>query len=218
MRAPTRVAILTLVLALLAGCAPGATPTAVAPTPAPATMPSPTARPQPGVEPALSGADGAPPAVTASRTSAGPTTETGPTQAPAMVEITVYFTDVNRYAAGTPPFEVAVTRLAPAGANLPQAVLTEFFKGPTAEERSHGLVRIDSGFTGFDALTVEGDIARVHLTGPCASNGATYSVAQLLLKNLLQFPAIEYVKIYDADGNTEQPDGPTSSIPFCLEP
>jgi len=185
-------AILALVLTLLAACTPSATPTAttVHPTTAPVDVPSPTALPATPI----------------------------PTAAPAIVEITVYFTDENRYALGTPPFEVGVTRAVPASANLPEAVLAEFFSGPTAEESARGLVRINSGFTGFSRLTVEGGIARISLTGPCASNGATYSIAQLLLKNLLQFPEIEYVKIYDADGTTEAPDGPTSSIPFCLEP
>jgi hypothetical protein len=38
------------------------------------------------------------------------------------------------------------------------------------------------------------------------------------MKNLLQFEEIDYVKIYDAEGETEVPEGRSSSIPFCLEP
>jgi hypothetical protein len=139
--------------------------------------------------------------------------------APSQERITVYFTDANRYATGTPPFEVAVTRFVPVGTNLPEAVLIEFFKGPTEEERARGLEAITSGFTGFDRLEVEEDgIARIYLTGPCASLGATYTIAQPLLQNLLQFDEIQYVKIYDAEGVTGQPEGASNSIPPCLEP
>jgi hypothetical protein len=44
-------------------------------------------------------------------------------------ELTVYFTDVARYAVGEEPFETAVTRTVAGDAYLPAAVLTEFFKG-----------------------------------------------------------------------------------------
>ncbi len=134
------------------------------------------------------------------------------------LEIVVYFTDSERYAVGNPPFEVAVTRIVPFNPNPPAAVLSEFFVGPTAEEQAQGLVAITSGFTGFSALEIQDGIARVYLTGTCLSNGATYTVAQPLMTNLLQFPDIHYVKIYDEKGTTEQATGPTNSIPVCLEP
>lgn len=137
---------------------------------------------------------------------------------PPPVPVIVYFTDGARYAAGTPPFEVAVTRMVPAMANPPDAVLAEFFTGPTPDEQALGLEAITSGFTGYSALQIQDGIARLYLTGPCASNGATYTIAQPLMSNLLQFPAIQHVKIYDANGSTEQPDGPVNSIPACLEP
>ena len=38
---------------------------------------------------------------------------------PAQIEISVYFTDSNRYATGTPPFEVSVTRSVPPTSKLP---------------------------------------------------------------------------------------------------
>lgn len=136
-----------------------------------------------------------------------------------QVAITVYFTDSNRYAKAIEPFEVAVSRMAPAGSNLPEAVLTEFFRGPTAEEAEQGLAAITSGATGFQALRIDEDgVAYVTLEGPCSSMGATYTIAQPLMKNLRQFPDIDYVKIYDAEGQTEQPEGLSDSIPFCLEP
>lgn len=135
-----------------------------------------------------------------------------------MVEITVYFTDEVRFAEGSLPFEVAVTRLVPSESAGPDAALRAFFQGPTEEERERGLVAITSGFEGLDSLEIEDGIARVYLSGPCASMGATYTVAQPLLRNLLQFEAIRYVKIYDAEGQTGEPGGPSHSIPPCLEP
>jgi hypothetical protein len=150
-----------------------------------------------------------------------PLSPAGPaaTATPERVTLNVYFTDSNRYAEATEPFEVAVSRTAPAGSNLPEAVLTEFFQGPTAEEARQGLVAITSGATGFRELHIDQDgIAHVTLDGPCSSMGATYTIAQPLMKNLLQFEEIDYVKIYDAEGETEVPEGRSSSIPFCLEP
>jgi hypothetical protein len=142
-----------------------------------------------------------------------------PPTSPATVEITVYFTDVARYAAAEEPYETAVTRTVPGDTYLPAAVLTEFFKGPADEERDQNLEAITSGFTGYDRLSVGADgVAHVYLEGECASLGATYTVAQLIRANLLQFDAIQTVKIYDADGTTGNPDGPGDSIPFCLEP
>jgi hypothetical protein len=135
------------------------------------------------------------------------------------VAITVYFTDSNRYAAATEPFEAAVTRTAPAGSNLPEAVLDAFFAGPTAGEAAQGLAAITSGTTGFRELRIdENGVAHVTLAGTCSSGGATYTIAQPLMKNLLQFAEIDYVKIYDEAGQTGTPEGLSHSIPFCLEP
>ena len=136
----------------------------------------------------------------------------------AKVPITVYFTDIHLYAAGIPPFEVGVTRWVPAEANLPRAVLEAFFKGPTSEESGMGLEAITSGFTGLRELRIETGIAHLYLEGACQSLGAIYTIAQPILRNLLQFEEIQYVKIYDAEGATEEPEGLVNSIPFCLEP
>jgi hypothetical protein len=135
------------------------------------------------------------------------------------VTITVYFTDMARYARGEEPYETAVTRLAPADAHLPTAVLTEFFKGPTPEEQEQHLEAITSGFTGFARLDISPDgVAHIYLTGECAPLGATYTIAQPILTNLLQFDPIQTVKIYDTDGTTSNPEGVSHSIPTCLEP
>jgi hypothetical protein len=141
-----------------------------------------------------------------------------PTPIPEPVEITVYFTDNERFADGTPPFEVEVSRRVDVSSDTPEAVMRAFFQGPTAEERDEGLELISNGFTGFSSLTIEDGIARIHLTGECKSVGGVYTVAQPIMKNLLQFPEVDYVKIYDSRGNTELPDGRSNSIPACLEP
>lgn len=145
-------------------------------------------------------------------------TETIPSPGPTTVEATVYFTDSARYARAEPPYETAVTRTVPGDDYLPAAVLTQFFQGPTEAEQARDLEAITSGFTGFSRLTVTGGVAHVYLEGPCASRGATYTVAQPIIKNLLQFSEIQTVKIYDAEATTSNPDGPEHSIPFCLEP
>ncbi len=152
--------------------------------------------------------------------SPAPTEPTLPTETvlPATVTLTVYFTDVARYQVGTEPYEAAVTRIVPVPASLPEAVLTQLFLGPTDAEKAQGLEVILSGTTGFSNLTIENGIARVYLTGACASQGATYTIANLIYANLEQFPEIQWIKIYDQNNETETPDGQSGSIPFCLEP
>ncbi|MEA3376162.1 MAG: GerMN domain-containing protein [Chloroflexota bacterium] len=163
------------------------------------------------------------PRLTATPTSAPsptPTRTPAPTPTPTSekVEVTVYFTDSDRYAEGTPPFEGAVSRFVDASSDLPEAVMRAFFEGPTEEERERGLELIASGFTGFSSLTIEDGIARIALTGECRSPGGVYTVAQPIMRNLRQFPEVEYVKIYDQHGNTQLAEGESDSIPACLEP
>lgn len=188
-----RTLLLLLVIVVSVGatsCGPGASS---APTPTPAQTPTPTLMPT-------------------------PTPTSTPTPAPERVEITVYFTDSDRYAEGTPPFEQPVTRFVDASANRPEAVLQAFFEGPTTEEQEQGLELIASGFTGFESLVIEDGVARVHLTGHCSTHGGVYTVAQPIMKNLLQFADVQAVKIYDEAGTTQDPEGTSNSIPFCLEP
>jgi hypothetical protein len=135
-----------------------------------------------------------------------------------MMTITVYFTDNNAYLAATPPYEVGVQRTVPFTYGVARAVLTEFFNGPTPAEAASGLVLITNGVTGFSNITINDTIARVYLTGNCNSEGATYTIANPLYANLIQFDSVSYVKIYDQNGNTGQPTGYTNSIPACLEP
>lgn len=134
------------------------------------------------------------------------------------IELTVYFQDIDMFAVGTEPYEVAVTRLVPVTDDLPRAVLEQLFLGPTPEEQAQGLNLVLSGSTGFSEFRIEAGIAHVRLTGQCNSGGSTYTISNLIFANLAQFPEITAIKIYDQNGETEVPDGAGSSIPFCLEP
>lgn len=150
-------------------------------------------------------------------TSASPT-ETLPPPTIEMAEVTVYFMDEAKFAVGTEPYEVGVTREFHPDAFLPRMALEAYFEGPSQEEQAQGFVQVLSDCTGFSDLIIENSIAHVYLTGPCTSGGSTYTIAGPVMKILRQFNEIEYVKIYDADGITEQPEGQTDSIPFVLEP
>ncbi len=134
------------------------------------------------------------------------------------VTITVYFTNLANYLAGTEPYETAVTRTLPATNSLPDIVLTQLFLGPSSLEKELGLTAFLSGATGYSKLTIEEGVARVYLTGDCNSNGATYTIANMIDANLKQFPEVKWIKIYDKNGETETPAGQSGSIPFCLEP
>lgn len=110
-------------------------------------------------------------------------------------------------------------RWAPTSANLPEFILKEYFKGPGYTEKyTYGWSAAYSGATGFSKVDVTDGIARVYLTGHCNSNGSTFTISQPIVATLKQFSYIQYVKIYDQNGNTEVPDGPANSIPACLEP
>lgn len=143
----------------------------------------------------------------------------GPTEEPISTQtITIWFTDEEKFAVGTEPYEVAVTRQVPPDAIPMRAVLDAFFAGPTPEEIAQGLMLVASGFTGVREINVENGIARIYMEGKCANNGAAYSVANLISKNLEQFPQITAIKIYDENGDNLDPDSAMSSLPYCLEP
>ncbi|PKN95768.1 MAG: hypothetical protein CVU45_00060 [Chloroflexi bacterium HGW-Chloroflexi-7] len=142
-----------------------------------------------------------------------PTIEPSATQT-----ITIYFTDQAKFNVGTEPYEVAVSRPLPLGIDPVRAVLDAFFAGPTADETAQGLVLVSSGFTGVGELSIENGIARLHMLGKCANNGAAYSVANLIHINLEQFEQITAIKIYDENGDNLDPNSTMSSMPYCLEP
>lgn len=144
-----------------------------------------------------------------------------PTAIPTMVQmqtITLYFTNEARFAVGTEPYEDPVSRQVPANLDPMRAVLDNFFLGPTPQEYASGLRLVSSGFTYVRDFKVENGIARVYLGGVCANNGAAYSVGNLIMKNLSQFPQITAVKIYDENNSNLDPDSTASSLPYCLEP
>ncbi|MCX6054396.1 MAG: hypothetical protein NTZ74_05685 [Chloroflexi bacterium] len=132
--------------------------------------------------------------------------------------ITVYFTNEARFSIGTEPYEDAVIRPLPDGADPMPAVLDAFFAGPNPQEIAQGLILVSSGFTGVRLFKVENGIAHIYLAGTCANNGAAYSVASLIGKNLSQFPEITAIKIYDENDSNLDPLSSTSSLPYCLEP
>ena len=101
---------------------------------------------------------------------------------------------------------------------LPQAVLDEYFKGPGSTERfSFGWIALYNGFTGYNRLEIRDGVAHVFLEGTCTQDGRDFTIADLLLLNLKQFPEIQFVKIYDENGTTQNPAGTSDSIPACLQ-
>jgi hypothetical protein len=140
------------------------------------------------------------------------------TQTPfTTTNVNVYFLNVDRYATGTQPYRIARPR--PVIPPLVAAhALERLFAGPTQWERAHALRFVSSHATGFTGLQIDNGIARVQLTGGCASNGSTFTVANLIFPTLKQFASVDHVKIYGPQGFTEQPNGNVDSIPPCLEP
>ncbi len=127
--------------------------------------------------------------------------------------------DKARYDAGTPPYEVNGVRYAASNLNFPQFVLDEYFKGPGyTEYYDYKWRALYNGFTGYSLLEIRDGGAFIHLSGVCDRAGATYTIADLLMLNMKQFPWIAYVKIFDQNNTTEFPTGAVDSIPLCLKP
>jgi hypothetical protein len=131
--------------------------------------------------------------------------------------VDVYFVHMPNYVAGTQPDVVAAARSVPAAAPA-RGALEELFAGPTAAERANGLEVVRSGATGFRDLSIDAGIARVTLEGGCDSGGSTMTIANLITPTLKQFATVDHVKIHDPAGHTDSPQGPTDSLPACLEP
>lgn len=101
---------------------------------------------------------------------------------------------------------------------LPQSALDEYFKGPGSTERfQFGWIALYNGFTGYSRLDIRDGVAHVFLTGTCTAD-REFSIADLIALNLKQFPEIRFVKIYDENGTTQNPDGLSDSRPACLQP
>jgi hypothetical protein len=135
-----------------------------------------------------------------------------------FIEVSVYFTDNDRLIAGQLPYEVAVRRSVPTSKNTINAVLDEFFKGPSDVERNQGLALINNGFTGYSRVEFADGVVHVYLAGSCQSNGTLYNITRALMPSLKQFPEIQFVKIYDQFGQTRAPAARLDSIPACLDP
>lgn len=156
--------------------------------------------------------------VACTQAEAAPTSELNTSPKIEMAEVVVYFLDEARFATGSEPYEVGVVRSVHPDSFLPRMALQAYFDGPTDKETEQGLRAVLSSCTGFSEFSIQDGIAMVKLEGPCTSGGSTYTIAQPVIKTLLQFPEVQYVKIFDADGTTEEPFGPVNSIPFVLEP
>jgi len=130
----------------------------------------------------------------------------------------VYFVNKFRYENNLPPFEVHGVRWARSNM-LPQSALNEYFKGPGSPERfGYGWIALYNGFAGYSNLEIRDGVAHVFLTGTCAPDGRDFNIADLLMSSLKQFPEIQFVKIYDENGTTQDPNGLSDSIPACLQP
>jgi hypothetical protein len=130
--------------------------------------------------------------------------------------INVYFANKFRYENNLPPIEVAGKRWARSNV-LPQSALNEYFKGPGSTERfSFGWIGVYNGFTGYSKLDITNGVANIYLTGACTSEGKDFNIADLIRLNLKQFSGIQFVKIYDENGQTQTPTGQSDSEPICL--
>jgi len=147
-----------------------------------------------------------------------PTQTRQPSPTPLYIKVNVYFVSKFRLTNKLPPFEVAGVRWARTN-NIIGTVLDEYFKGPGSTERfSFGWIAIYNGFTGYSKIEIANGVARLYLTGTCEASDSPYTIANILTYNLKQFPEIQYVKIYDQNGVTQDPFGLSDSAPMCLQP
>jgi hypothetical protein len=134
-------------------------------------------------------------------------------------KVKVFFIDEEALIDGRLPYVAAVTRKVPKGGR-PKGAMQRLYAGPTQAELDAGLRFVASGTRGFRDLWInDRGVARVTVRGPCDSGGsADGTVASQIMPTLRSRPAVDWVKIYDKRGVTEEPWGRTDSIPFCLEP
>lgn len=131
--------------------------------------------------------------------------------------VSVYFTNTERYAVGTEPYETKVERKVDIKKDDKVAVLEELYRGPTLTERQQHLALTANETTGatlaFNSTT---GVANVYLQGKCDSKGASYTIYNLLSVNLKQFKDVKTIRVYDPQGDTLSPTG--NSSPGCLQP
>lgn len=133
------------------------------------------------------------------------------------VDRQVFFLNRDNFVDNVDPFFSPVVR--PVRPKTPAAgVMDRLFSGPVGSEKADGLRLLRSGATGYADLGIADGVAEVRLTGRCSSNGSTVTVAGEIMPTLRQFSSVDWVKIFDAAGDTGSPTGNTDSIPACLEP
>jgi hypothetical protein len=129
----------------------------------------------------------------------------------------IFFVDTHAFEIGQEPYVRAVLRPV-----IPPSVGTRsldwLFAGPTPAELSGGLTFVNSDATGFTNLTIQNRVARVRLAGGTNSHGSTLTIASEIFPLLKQFPTVRWVKIFDPNGQTQNPSGQSDSIPAGLEP
>ncbi len=192
--------------------------------PSPTTTISPTPSRTPTVTATPSRTRTPSPTRTPTRTATSSRTPTNistprPTATPQWTLVKVYFVNQYRFDNNLQPFEVNGVRWVKTSPFMGASVLTEYFKGPGyTEYYTYGWRSIYNGFTGYSKVELIGDTARIYLTGACAPDRTDFTIANLLILNLKQFPIVQFVKIFDENGATEFPDGAVDSIPLCLQP
>ncbi len=129
----------------------------------------------------------------------------------------VFLFNEDNFVANDEPFFTPVSRPVPVARPFVGS-LDRLFAGPLPSEQADGLRLLRSHARGFTALRIDDGVARVRLTGHCSSGGSTVSIAGEIMPTLREFPTVDWVKIHDPSGHTENPHGHTDSIPECLEP
>ena len=97
-------------------------------------------------------------------------------------------------------------------------LMDRVFAGPTIDEQASGIRLVASGATGFASLRVARGIARLRLTGGCASGSSRFTIADSIIPTLRRLRTVDWVKIHDPAGQTQYPTGRRDSIPACLSP
>jgi hypothetical protein len=129
----------------------------------------------------------------------------------------VWFFHEDRFVDNREPFFVPRSR--PLRATIPAtSAMDRLFAGVLPRERAAGLRLLRSDAKDFADLRIADQIARVRLVGGCSSGGSTVAIAGSIMPTLRQFPTVDWVKIYGPGGHTASPNGPSDSIPDCLNP
>jgi hypothetical protein len=78
---------------------------------------------------------------------------------------------------------------------------------------------IATGLVRPDRIHLRGrgpSIARVRLTGECAGDSSSFTIADSIMPTLRRLRTVDWVKIYSPAGRTTYPRGRRDSVPNCL--